>query len=179
MNLSAEAYEALFGDEMVLKMLDICKTSFESGNKSALLEVLEICARYQAVIPEWASDTILQIRSQLENGKAASFNDVFGYEAINRNTAKKRNRIRENYEEIKNELFHYRCNGGSFNAEEAFDTIATKIGVSRRTVEAVYKENPFLKKIPQASSPHTVIGYAHSIIPLPRRRGRGILKDNN
>ena len=78
-NLSTELKNALYGDEAVLKYIDICKVSFDAGDRTALFELLELCARFQAVIPEWAADEILKVRRQLEEGDITDFNDFFFY----------------------------------------------------------------------------------------------------
>ena len=178
-NLSTELKNALYGDEAVLKYIDIFKVSFDAGDRTALFELLELCARFQAVIPEWAADEILKVRRQLEEGDITDFNDFFGFKVPHKTVIKKEARLRKLESAIKNELFHYRCNGGSFNAEEAFDMIAERLNVSRRDVETIYKRNPFLKNIPQTQSANKILIYGDlKAPPPPRRSGRSILKDS-
>jgi hypothetical protein len=178
-NLSTELKNALYGDEAVLKYIDICKVSFDAGDRTALFELLELCARFQAVIPEWAADEILKVSQQLEDGEMTDFNDFFGFKVPHKTVIKRDARLRKLESAIRNELFHYRCNGGSFNAEEAFGVIAERLNVSRRDIEAIYKRNPFLKNIPQTQSDNKILIYGDlKAPPPPRRSGRSILKDS-
>lgn len=178
-NLSEEVKNALYGDEAVLKYIDICKVSFDTGDRTALFELLELCARFQAVIPEWAADEILKARRQLEEGVLTDFNDFFGFKAAHKTVVKREARLRKLESSIKSELFHYRCSGGSFNAEEAFDDIAKKLNISRRDVKAIYKKNSFLKDIPQVRPENEILIYGDlKSPPPPRRRCRGTLKDS-
>jgi len=177
-NLSAEAQDVLFGDDMIKRQLAACKSHFEGGDRSALFEVLELCACYQAVIPEWAADEILAARNQLKHREINDFNQLFGWSPPHRTSARRNARLNRITPAVINAIFQARASGASFNSDETFGEIASNLKISRRDVESIYKANPFLREIPQHCDPQIIHGYAHIASPAPRRRGRGILKDS-
>src|ERR1700736_5194054 len=80
MQISEELEEALFGDPAVLRYLSSCEAAFVDGDRSALFVTLTLCARFQAVIPDWAADAILGAEHDLDVGTREDFNDVFGWQ---------------------------------------------------------------------------------------------------
>ena len=89
MNISKELEEAIHGDTAVLHYLDHEHNDFITGNKTALLHVLQLCAQYQAVIPDWAADEILKMSVKIDRGEIKDFNEAFGWEGENLATRKK------------------------------------------------------------------------------------------
>jgi hypothetical protein len=76
---SREIEEAMYGNEAVLNSLELMKSFFVSGDRTALFGVIATCARFQAIIPDWAVDEILQVEQSLETGDMKDFNTAFGY----------------------------------------------------------------------------------------------------
>ncbi len=77
--LSVEAEELLWGDDAILRELEDAKKAFESGDRSALTVAVFLCARFQAVIPEWAADALLETEEKLESGELKDCNEAFGW----------------------------------------------------------------------------------------------------
>lgn len=169
----------MFGDEAVLRYLAICEKNFASGSRLALFETIEICARFQAVIPEWASDAILEGWKALESGECESFDDFFlgaGNHLKNSRARKKEALIKKNATDVIGLLTKHRCDGGTFNAEDAFQTVADETGVPRRIVGEIYKRHGVgVKKIPQGNPDGVNYVIAFGELPMPRRKGRSIL----
>ncbi|MCG6966259.1 MAG: hypothetical protein LJE59_07105 [Chromatiaceae bacterium] len=180
MKLSPELEEKLDGDEAILRYLDLCKIAYSAGDHSALFPALTLCAQYQAVIPEWAADAILAGGEAIARGDCPDFNTLFGLPSASakRNAQKKRQReaqIRENEALVCGKLIAYRCEGGTFNVEDAFDAVASDAGLPRRIVEEIYRRNPGLKVIPKGNPENAVHRALNAKLPMPRRRGRKIL----
>jgi hypothetical protein len=174
--LSKETEAKLYGDEAILRYLALCEDSFRSGNRLALFEALTLCARFQAVIPEWAADAILDGEKALESGVCKDFNQLFGDNLPNQRARRREARIQANIGLVAGMLMKYRCDGGSLNAEEAFGEIAEKTGLPRREVEEIYKRHGSRIKEIQPGNPDGA-NYltAHLSVPRPRRYGRSIL----
>lgn len=178
MKLSDDLHEALFGDAAIIRDLEKCEADYEFGISSALFSAISLCARYQAVIPEWAADAILRVESDLEKGITADFNEVFGFHQTTRQLNRKRRdaRIAENRSRVIGMLIKHRCDDGSFNADEAFGAIADDTGLSRRDIEEIYRRyGKRLKDIPRGNPGNAIHGQLNAVLPPPRRRGRSIL----
>ena len=67
--LSKEIEELLYGDKAVLNSLENCRLRFIEGDKAALFTVVRLCAQYQAIIPDWATDEILKIEPLINSGE--------------------------------------------------------------------------------------------------------------
>ena len=76
---SKELLEALHGDAAVLKYIKLCEDAFAAGDRNALFGVVTLCARYQAVIPEWAADALLRAEQDLESGALSDFYVACGW----------------------------------------------------------------------------------------------------
>ena len=176
--ISDELHEALYGDEAVLKYLEIMRKAFIEGNKSAVFYVLPICARYQAVIPEWAADEILKIESNLYTGKLKDFNDALGWEGEHQATRKKEARLRNLSNQVIISLQEHRLKGASLNADDILQTVAEELKISRRDVEDIYKQSgQFTKDLPRKKPENTAYAIMHTTLPSYRRHGRPVLKD--
>jgi hypothetical protein len=185
LGLSPKLEEKLWGDEAILSYLEAGREAFESGDRSALLDVVFLCARFQAVFPDWATDALLDIEQKLESGDLKDLNEAFGWKPEDRRRRRKIHRQNQREKDILTLLLKHRLEGGlegeggSLNAEVAFDPIAEELDISRRDVEAVYKRNrQFIKtELPRGNPGDTIHGFARLVLPVPRRRGRPILRD--
>jgi hypothetical protein len=173
--LSPELEESLWGDAAILRSLEQAREAFEAGDRSALVHAIILCARFQAVIPEWAADAILEVSQRLESGDLRDFNEAFGWKPDHKGTRRKMDRQKEYAREILSRLHAHRLAGGNLNAEEAFQPIAEELGISRRDVEEVYRrEGQFIKSLPRGNPEGRTYGFARMTLQIPRRRGRPI-----
>lgn len=178
MQLSRELEEKLWGDPAILRDLAHTEASYRAGDRTALFEAIAICARFQAVIPEWAADAILEIEVQLKNGRLEDFNDAFGSWG-KQGTRYKAYRQGKHAKEVLERLMVYRLEGGNLNAAEAFQPIADELGISRRDVEEIYKRNgAFIKDIPRGNPSGGRHVHMNLVLAPPRRHGRPILRDS-
>lgn len=106
--ISKALEEAMHGDDAVMKYLEICREAFLVGNRTALFELIEICAQYQAVIPEWAADEILKIRQLIESGAVSGFDEAFEFKAEHQATRKKKARLKKYKNEVLGLMQKYR-----------------------------------------------------------------------
>lgn len=142
--------------------------------------MITLCARYQAVIPEWAANEILRIEQSIKNGEVKDFNVTFGWTSENLASRKKKAKLEKHTNEVLAMMQKFRVNEGySLNADELLQEVADKLKISRRVVEDIYKEHgQFIKDLPRKCPE---IGATYSFvsieIPRPRRHGRPILKD--
>ena len=91
------------GNNYIIKKISAREQKFGAGDRTVLFEVISICARYQAVIPEWVVDEILKIDSEIVSGEMIDFNHAFGF--ANQNLAKRKKAARDK----KIQLLFYQC----------------------------------------------------------------------
>jgi hypothetical protein len=178
--ISKELEDALYGDEAVMKYLEICREGFIAGNKTCLFEIIEIRAQHQAVIPGWAADEILKIRGLIEDGEVKGFDEVFDFKAENQATRKRKARLKKYKNEVLGLMQSYRVGktDNSLTADDILQTVAEDLKISRRDVEDIYRSSgSFIKAIPKGNPENIIYGFAHSEMPPYRRQGRAILKD--
>jgi hypothetical protein len=164
-----------FSDEAIFGYLGACERRYAQGEQAALFEAIAICARFQAVMPEFLADAILDAQDRLERGELADFNAIFGAPPATKRDRRRETLIAENAGRVRAMLANHRRDGGNFNAEEAFDPIAEELGIPRRIVEAIYRQHPELKDIPRDDPAHTMYESVSFKVKIPRRRGRRIL----
>jgi hypothetical protein len=177
MNLSEDLTDKIFGDEAVIGYLENCEGRYREGKREALFEALILCARFQAVIPEWAADAIIDGEIALNSGECKDWNELFGGDKLaNQRDRKREARIRDNTREVLGMLMKYRCDGGGLNAEQAFGEISEETGLPRRDVDAIYRRSgKWVKDIPKGNPGGVSHCFGHVVMPWPRRRGRSIL----
>lgn len=70
--ITTQKRKLLVGDELedalILKMFAEAEEAFQNGDRKELLNVIFLCAKYQAVIPDWAADELLAIRKARGTG---------------------------------------------------------------------------------------------------------------
>jgi len=184
-NLSTGLSEQLWGNEAVLRGLDYLEKEFNNGHRFCLFLTIAMCARFQAVIPDWAATAILNGETGLEDGDVVDMNQLFGWDQLAKEETKITNRRnkarRKKYKkQVLAELFVYRLGGGGLNTEEAFSPVAEKLGLSRRDVEAIYRDyGEFVRHIPQSRNSDVIHGFMDANLDPPRRYGRKILEDKS
>ena len=176
-NLSKDLTEKMFGDEAVIGCLKNCEGRYREGKREALFEALILCARFQAVIPEWAADAIIDGEAALNSGECKDLNELFGGDNLaNQRDRRREARIRDNTQKVLGMLMKYRCDGGGLNSEVTFGYISYDTGLPRRDVEEIYRRSgKWVKDVPQGNPTGVNYCFAHGEIPWPRRRGRPIL----
>lgn len=193
-------------DRWIEGRVDEVRTAYEGGDHSKLLDLVLLCATYQAVIPDWGVDALLALRDQLDEGRLRNLNEAFAWKHsdIRARAAKRRREKRE--QEILGALMRHRiarissplnpCTddppdidpvkaqrealGGNFIANEGLQEIADRYGFRRRDVEAVYKTHrDALQAIPKGGGGIGRAGMTGVMPPLvERRRGRPLLRDD-
>jgi hypothetical protein len=175
---SKATQEAMWGDAAILRYLDMARESFEKGERSALLYAVALCARVQAVIPEWATDALLDAQRGLESGEYKDFNDAYGWAGESRATRTRTTRRALIQKDVLNEMWRLRPEGASLSPDDMFDRVqeslaARGIKASRRDIEAIYKERgQFIKDIPKSKDDSRVFAWGDVTLELPRRSGR-------
>lgn len=178
-NLSREAQEAMWGDPALLEYLETAEKLFVGGNKTVLWEVIDLCGHCQLVMPDWVRDAVAEITYGLRTGELATFDEAFGLRLESKATRKKKHRLAQQRNEILRLLHAHRLDGGSLNAEEAFEPIAHTLGISRRDVEAVYKAHgQFITSLPRGNPDGGFHAISSSSSARPKRYGRPIVLDN-
>jgi hypothetical protein len=181
--LSKAVQEAMWGDEAILRYLEMAREHVEKGERSALIETVYLCARFQAVIPDWAADALLHAQRGLIVGEFKDFNEAYGWDGESPTVRKRSARRARIEKDVLLELQNTRLDGASLSPDDMFDRVCDGlkmrgIKVTRRDVEAIYKTSgQFVKGLPRSKDPMQNFAFAHSTIPLPRRTGRSILRD--
>lgn len=106
--LSKAAQEAMWGDEAILQYLEMAREHFEKGERSALIEIVHLCARFQAVIPDWAADALLHAQRGLILGEFTDFNEAYGWDGESQSVRKRSARRAQIEKEVVNEMFRLR-----------------------------------------------------------------------
>lgn len=151
---------------------------FKAGDRSALFDTLRMCAQFQAVIPEWAADELLQGATDLEFGDCADINALFGWQDRPNQRARRREAMIQLHEgDVVAKLIAYRCEpDGSFNVDLAFGSIADELDLPRRIVEEIYRRRKSgLKAIRQGNPEGIDRGSLIGELPMLRRRRRSLL----
>jgi len=178
-NEYSEVSEEQFKNPLVIQRITNLVTAmeekFRAGDQSALFSVVRLCAQYQAVIPAWAADAILQGDTDLDAGRRKDFNDLFGWcDKPSQQERRREAMILENTPGVVVKLAAYRCDGGGLNAEEAFGTISEETGLPRRIVEEIYRRyKESIKNLPQGGPKE--YGFMFADMPMLRRVGRPLL----
>lgn len=116
MTLSSSGEDDYFSDEEIVRLLNECKVGFEAGDKSQLFRCTTLCGQFQAVIPEWAVEAQLAIRSGMRAGRIKDYNEAFGEPAEPVNTRAARVRKHAARHEVVTVLMHLRLKGFGFSA---------------------------------------------------------------
>lgn len=187
-NKSAEAEEPGLdpGNKRIEAVLNEARAAFEHGDGSNLLRCLFVCARFEAVMPEWAADAMLKLEDDMRTGRVSDLNAVFGEPEESAATRAKRARKKNASSAIKEVLFHLRAREGCSLTEsvivgQALDMLkARRVHVNGRDVEEFLRspEGDFIRKLPRGPYPEgTNHAYAEMALPRPRRRGRKMFED--
>lgn len=175
--------EDYVGDTEILRLLEEARRGFQGGDKSQVMVCVFRCARFQAVIPEWATDALLALQQKMEAGSIADFNAAFAKPKEPVNTRAARARIKAAESIVLAEILQLRTKGVSFSDYEMFSQVVENlrergVNINHRDVQQIYKSSgQFLKKIPRGPDPKGGHGFALITLPNPRRRGRDILRD--
>ena len=175
---SDDLMKKMYGDEAVLIKFNTAHEAFLAGNKGALFYVLWLCARFQAVIPDWAADEIFKIDASLIDGSLKDYNEAFGWETENQATRKKAARLKNLTNSVMLTLSRLRNEGFSLTADEIMASAADELQISRRDVEDIYKQSGrFIKDMPKGNPENVNYGYFAPVVPFYRRSGRPVLRD--
>lgn len=174
-------------DALILTMLVEAEESYRDGDRKQLLNVIYLCAKYQAVIPDWAADEFLSIKQALRRGEFVGPNEAFGWTTTDvkrANTRRRVARLATIEAGVVAALMHHRVAGGDLSAGgdevagRGLDEVAKSLGVARSDVIAIYKKHrDAIRGISKGDSSQ---GHAVAIMEWPtppRRHGRGILRD--
>lgn len=170
------------GDSQILELLEGSRIAFEGGDRSELMKCIFRCARFQAVIPDWAADALLAIQEDLEGGRLSDPNAAFGKPSEKASTRAARERKRNAKSPVLAELWRLRWGGSSLNDAEIFaqaleNLRASGLNVNHRDIKEIYAEHgAFLKDVPR-NDPNMGRGFMDATYPKARRRGRKILRD--
>lgn len=130
--------------EALVPALDAAHKAFLDGDRFVLFDVIIVCATFQAVIPSWAVDALLDIGEGIGAGRLKDMNDAFGPARTRVNSRHRQTRLRKVEGSVIAMLLTVRGEGLPLSAEYAFDE-ATKrlvlqgVHVNRRDVEDIYR----------------------------------------
>lgn len=166
-------------DRWIEGRVDEVRTAYEGGDQSKLLDLVFLCATYQAVIPDWAVDALLGIRDELNEGRLRDLNEAFAWNHSDIRTRAAGHRREQLEQAILAALMRHRISrsgsrmnpklprgnelpdikpdaaakagaGGNFRAADGLQEIADHFGFRRRDVEAVLKKHSdALRDIPK------------------------------
>ncbi len=171
--------EDYLGDEVVLGYLEDAHSKFVSGDKFQLMRCVYLCARFQAVIPDWAVDELVKIQESMEIGKIRDFNEAFGkpFERVDARATKARRKSLT--PDVFQALAVLRLRGSQLMTSEVFFSAVQEylkdkgIKASTRDIQGIYNENKaFILSLPIGDDPKRNFASGFASFPRPRRRGR-------
>lgn len=157
----------------------LCENEYRKGDKAALFKLIVLCSRYQAVIPDWATDELIKLECELKSGEIKDFNSAFG-KLIDVRARKLFARLDNRELQIAAAMIKARKRHdeqSSYSSEYMFDQVAEELGVGRRDVQKIYNANKtFFEKVQIGDefNNHCLVKVP---IELPVRRGRKMFKD--
>ncbi len=175
--------EDYLGDEVVLGFLADAHSKFLSGDKFQLMRCVYLCARFQAVIPDWAVDALLKIQESMEAGEITDFNEAFGKPAARVDTRAAKARRKRLTPDVFQSLGLLRVRGSLVTGDDLFTAVqedlqSKGIEASIRDIQAIYNENKaFISSLPIGDDPKKRFASGFITFPSPRRRGRDTLED--
>lgn len=124
--------------------LDVAHQSFLDGDRFILFEVILYCATFQAVIPGWAVDALLDIGEGIDSGQIKDLNHAFGPARERVDSRRRKTRLKEAEGSVIAALLAVRGEGFSLAAAYAFDAATERLNsqgieVNRRDVEDIYR----------------------------------------
>jgi hypothetical protein len=177
---SKQVQEAMWGDAALLKELELFHKDYLDGNKIALWDAVLLCGHHQLVMPDWLRDGNSEITRQLAAGELRDFNEAFGVKFESKATRKKKHRQAQNGQAVLGLLQKYRLEGASMNAADILDTVACELGISRRDVEDINKENrKLITSLPRGNPDGGRYAFAIINISAPKRFGRPTVRDSD
>jgi hypothetical protein len=173
--------ELFYSDAVVLNDLEIAHERYKQGERDSIVDTLMICAKYQAVIPDWLANELIEIEFKIRSGEVKDFNEFFGFNHVNAHTLKNEHLINKHEKEVYGALLKARLDGEGFG-QILFEKINDETGVPLKKIREIYGRNKAsLIELPKGNPENINHGFIHTNIPLNdgRRYGRGVLKDKD
>jgi hypothetical protein len=167
----------LLSDAEILRGFERERRALEQGDHSAFRRALAMCARYQAVMPDWLADRLLTLEKDIERGQHINLNKCFGHRPDSAKSRRKELQQKERESVVTAALLRHRIAGASFDRggeDSVFDVVGREIGISRRIVVKVYQAHPWLKDVKQGNPEGHNFGFGNIVLARGRRRGRSI-----
>ncbi len=114
-------------DKDVLSALADAQARFLSGDKSQLMRCIFLCARFQAVIPDWAVDALVKIQESMEAGEITDFNEAFGKPAARVDTRAAKARQKRLTPDVLHVLGLLRVRGSPMTSDDFFSEAQEKL----------------------------------------------------
>ena len=61
--------ELFYTDAVVLNDLEMAHERYKQGERDSIVDTLMICAKYQAVIPDWLANELIEIEFKIRSGE--------------------------------------------------------------------------------------------------------------
>lgn len=182
-HISFSEYIAVHGS--VASWLTVeARKQFEAGRRYVLMEVVFLCATTQAVIPEWAVDSLLDISKRLSEGRTKDLNEAFGEPTLSRTLRATRKKRLDKASDVIQVLGQLRTTEGLNFSRDSLEVATQKIrergiDVSTEDVRRIYeKYGRNLKHL----APRSGQDFTHIFETMPlsehRRYGRPMFEDS-
>lgn len=159
-------------------LLEEARLSFEQGDRWQLWEVLYYCAIFQATVPDWAVDAMVEINRKVHEGSIRDLGDAIGSHPLSQ---KQRQRValrQKHAAEVIRLAYKMRDEGTATLNSQDRELIAKPLGLSGKDVQEILRVHKGAGLKQKAMGKNE--GYALLNIALPlsafRRRGRPLVE---
>lgn len=158
-------------------LLEEARRSFEDGNRWQLWEVLYYCALFQATVPDWAVDAMIEIDKQVHAGCHRDLGDAIGAHPVSQKQRQRAALRQKHAFEVIRLAYKMRDEGTATLNSQDRDLIAKPLGLSGKDVQEILRAHKGAGLKQKAMGKNEGYALMNSSLPLSdfRRRGRPLL----
>jgi hypothetical protein len=162
--LSPELMQSMKSVELFEQMMAKLYQAYKQGDRAALLTAIILCADFHQAMPDWLVRELINLESAIDRQLYPDLNAFFQFKRTHVAKARLHKKIKASEKIVLDALFRHRIAGGNFTTGEGIEAVAESIGLPRRVVEAIYKQNAdWLKNV--NSKDGVTQGYARITLP--------------
>ena len=158
-------------------LLEKARSSFEQGDRWQLWEVLYHCAIFQATVPDWAVDALIEVNSKVHDGRCKGLGDALGEHPLSQRQ-RQRSALRQKHaDEVIRLAYKMRDEGSATLNSQDREIIAKPLGLSGKDVQEILRVHHGAGLKQKAMGKNEGYALIYSSFPLInfRRRGRPLL----
>lgn len=158
-------------------LLAKARLSFEQGDRWQLWEVLYYCALFQATVPDWAVDALIEVNSKVADGRSKGLDDALGDPPLSQRQRQRAALRQKHAGEVIRLAYKMRDEGSATLNSQDRELIAKPLGLSGKDVQEILRTHKGAGLKQKAMGKNEGYAVAYGSFPLTefRRRGRPLL----